>query len=141
MTDNEFIFYWFATFFIWNIYYLWIVPKRSAQYWALRFDSKEGQKELVKIARGIIDQTVEESKEAIEESLESFKKSFFGSLGKNVQETKQIMKMANPENDLLDKIGDQNPILGLIMQKLAPQLMQLGKPGPDGASNSFEKGL
>ena len=64
------------TFFIWNIYYLWIVPKRSARYWALRFDSEEGQQELVNIARGIIDRTVEESTEALEESLESFKKSF-----------------------------------------------------------------
>jgi len=141
MTDNEFIFYWFATFFIWNIYYLWIVPKRSAQYWALRFDSKEGQQELVKIARGIIDQTVQESTEALEESLESFKKSFFGSIGKNVQETKQIMKMANPGGDLLEKIGDQNPILGLIMQKLAPQLDQLGVPGPSKVQDGFKKGL
>ena len=141
MTDNEFIFYWFATFFIWNIYYLWIVPKRSAQYWALRFDSKEGQKELVNIARGIIDQTVEETTEVLEESLETFKKSFFGSLGKNIQETKSVMKMVNPENELLDKIGDQNPILGLIMQKLAPQLMQLGKPGTDQGQDGFKKGL
>jgi len=141
MTDNEFIFYWFATFFIWNIYYLWIVPKRSAEFWARRFDSKEGQKELVKIARGIIDTTVEETSLVLEESLESFKKSFFGSLGKNVQETKQIMKMANPEGDLLEKIGDQNPILGLIMQKLAPQLQQLGVPGTGQASESYKKGL
>ena len=61
MTDNEFIFYWFLTFFIWNIYYLWIVPKRSAEFWSRRFESKDGQKELVKIARGIIDTTVEET--------------------------------------------------------------------------------
>ena len=45
MTDNEFIFYWFLTFFIWNIYYLWIVPKRSAEFWSRRFESKDGQKE------------------------------------------------------------------------------------------------
>ena len=79
MSDNEFIFYWFATFFIWNIYYLWIVPKRSAEFWSRRFESKEGQKELVKIARGIIDTTVEETNMLIEEQLQTFQKSFFGS--------------------------------------------------------------
>ena len=49
--------------------------------------------------------------------------------------------MANPENDLLDKIGDQNPILGLIVQKLAPQLNQLGVPGPSKVQDGFKKGL
>jgi len=141
MTDNEFIFYWFATFFIWNIYYLWIVPARSAEYWGKRFETEEGQEELVNIARGIINKTVEESTEALEESLDTFKKSFFGSIGKNVQETKQIMKMANPESDLLEKIGEQNPILGLIVQKLAPQLNQLGVPGPSKVTDKFKKGL
>jgi len=145
VTDNEFIFYWFLTFFIWNIYYLYIVPKRSAEFWSRRFDTKEGQKELVNIARGIIDQVVIELEETIGErlieELETFKKSFFGSIGKNVQETKSIMKMVNPENDLLDKIGDQNPILGLIVQKLAPQIKQLGVSGVEQAPDTFKKGL
>ena len=49
--------------------------------------------------------------------------------------------MANPENDMLDKIADQNPILGLIVQKLAPQLNQLGVPGPSKVQDGFKKGL
>jgi len=140
MSDSAFIFYWFLTFFIWNIYYLWIVPKRSAQYWAIRFDSKEGQKELVKIARGIIDSTVEAVEESLSEQLEAFSKKFFGSLGKNVQETKQLIKLANPESDLLDKIGEQNPILGLIVQRLGPQLSGL-MGNQDKPPNSYNKGL
>jgi len=51
------------------------------------------------------------------------------------------MKMVNPENDLLDKIGDQNPILGLIVQKLAPQIKQLGVSGVEQAPDTFKKGL
>jgi len=140
MTDNEFIFYWFATFFIWNIYYLWIVPKRSAQYWAIRFDSKEGQKELVRIARGIIDSTVEAVEESLVTELETFSKKFFGSLGKNIQETKQLIKMTNPESDLLDKIGEQNPILGLIVQRLGPQLTGL-MGNQDKPSEGYNKGI
>jgi len=140
MTDNEFIFYWFLTFFIWNIYYLWIVPKRSAEFWSRRFESKDGQKELVKIARGIIDTTVEETNLLIEDQLQTFQKSFFGSLGKNVQETKNLLKMANPESDLLDKISTDNPILGLIMSKLQPQLQGLFGAN-DGTQEGFKKGL
>ena len=49
--------------------------------------------------------------------------------------------MAIPGGDLLEKIGDQNPILGLIMQKLAPQLDQLGVPGPSKVQDGFKKGL
>jgi len=140
LSDNEFIFYWFLTFFIWNIYYLWIVPKRSAQFWAKRFETKDGQKELVKIARGIIDTTVEETNILIEEQLEAFSKKFFGSLGKNVQETKQLIKLANPESDLLEKIGEQNPILGLIVQRLGPQLSGL-MGNQDKPPNSYNKGV
>jgi hypothetical protein len=51
------------------------------------------------------------------------------------------MKMVNPESELMSKIGDQNPILGLIVQKLAPQLKQLGVSGSDQAPESFNKGL
>ena len=51
------------------------------------------------------------------------------------------MKMVNPESDLMSKIGDQNPILGLIVQKLAPQLQQLGVSGTEQAPETFKKGL
>jgi len=140
MTDNEFIFYWFLTFFIWNIYYLWIVPKRSAEFWGKRFETEEGQKELVRIARGIIESTVESVNESLVEELETFSKKFFGSLGKNVQETKQLIKLANPESDLLDKIGEANPILGLIVQKLGPQLSGL-VGNQDKTQTGYNKGL
>lgn len=144
MSDNEFVFYWFLTFFIWNIYYLWIVPKRSAQFWGKHFGTPEGQKELVIIARSIIDKTVEETEEILHDSLETFSKSFFGSLGKNIQETKSVLKMVNPENEFLDKIGEQNPILGLIMQKIQPQLQNImgaGGQGMDRPEEGFKKGL
>ena len=76
MTDEEFIFYWFLTFFIWNIYYLWIVPKRSAQFWGKRFKSEIGQEELVVIGNSIIEAVIERSSEAFEETLDEFKQSF-----------------------------------------------------------------
>jgi len=88
----------------------------------------------------MIDTTVEETNILIEEQLEAFSKKFFGSLGKNVQETKQLIKMANPESDLLDKIGEQNPILGLIVQRLGPQLSGL-MGSPDKPPNSYNKGV
>lgn len=139
MTDEEFIFYWFLTFFIWNIYYLWIVPKRSAQFWGKRFKSEIGQEELVIIGNSIIEAVIERSSEAFEETLDEFKQSFFGSLGKNIQETKSVLKMANPEGDLLEKVTDQNPILGLILSKLQPQLG--GLMGSDRSQEGFKKGL
>ena len=144
MSDNEFIFYWFATFFIWNIYYLWIVPKRSAQFWGERFKSEMGQEELVVIGESIIQAVIERSGSAFEESLDSFKASFFGSLGKNIQETKTVLNQLNPEAGIIEDITKDNPILGLVMSKLAPQFQ--GLLGGNGLGKSktdegFKKGL
>ena len=77
MTDNEFIFYWLATFVVWNIYYLWIVPKRAAHFWAQRFKEEKGQSELVVIADSIINAVVERSEISLEDALDAFKASFF----------------------------------------------------------------
>ena len=144
MTDNEFIFYWFATFFIWNIYYLWIVPKRSAHFWGERFKSDLGQEELVLIGNSIIEAVIERSGQAFEESLEEFKASLFGSLGKNIQETKTVLNQINPEGKILEDIAKDNPIMGLVLNKLGPQLGQILSGTGQGqrkGSNSFKKGL
>jgi len=144
MTDNEFIFYWFATFFIWNIYYLWIVPKRSAQFWGERFKTEMGQEELVVIGESIIQAVIERSGSAFEESLEDFKASFFGSLGQNIKETKGVLNQLNPEGKILEGIAKDNPIMGLVMSRLAPQFQSLlgGKGlGVEKTSETFKKGL
>ena len=144
MTDNEFIFYWFATFFIWNIYYLWIVPQRSAKFWGERFKSEMGQEELVVIGESIIQAVIERSGSAFEESLDSFKASFFGSLGKNIQETKTVLNQLNPEAGIIEDITKDNPILGLVMSKLAPQFQSLlggSGLGKSKTEEGFKKGL
>ena len=144
MTDNEFIFYWFATFFIWNIYYLWIVPKRSAQFWGERFKTEMGQAELVIIGESIIEAVIERSGSAFEESLDGFKASFFGSLGQNIKETKTVLDKLNPESGIIDDITKDNPILGLVMSRLAPQFQSLlgGQGlGVDKTTETFKKGL
>ena len=143
MTDVEFFFWWVVTFAIWNVYYLWVVPKRAAHFWAERFKTKKGKIELVQISEPIIDAVVEQTDLALQEALETFKQSFFGSLGKNVQETKSLLKMANPESELLEKIGSDNPIMGLIISKLQPQLQGLfgGQGVSGGTQEGFKKGL
>lgn len=144
MTDNEFIFYWLATFVVWNIYYLWIVPKRAAHFWAQRFKEEKGQSELVVIADSIINAVVERSEISLEDALDAFKASFFGSLGKNVQETKSIMDKIAPEASIIQDISKDNPIMGLVLNKLAPQLSGLMgdmKQGSSETSESFRKGL
>tara|TARA_R110002072_G_scaffold299831_1_gene475919 strand:- start:2541 stop:2975 length:435 start_codon:yes stop_codon:yes gene_type:complete len=144
MTDNEFIFYWLATFVVWNIYYLWIVPKRAAHFWAQRFKEEKGQSELVVIADSIINAVVERSEISLEDALEAFKASFFGSLGKNIQDTKKVIDMVSPEASIIEGIAKDNPIMGLVMNKLAPQLNGLlgdiGQ-GKSETSESFRKGL
>ena len=144
MTDNEFIFYWFATFFIWNIYYLWIVPKRSAHYWGERFKSEMGQEELVIIGESIIQAVIERSGEAFEETLDDFKASFFGSLGANIKETKSVLNSINPEGKIIEEITKDNPIMGLIVNRLAPQIQNMMGNGGQGVKegiDSFKKGL
>jgi len=144
MTDNEFIFYWFATFFIWNIYYLWIVPKRSAEFWGQRFKTEMGQEELVVIGESIIQAVIERSSEAFDETLDEFKQSFFGSLGKNIQETKGVLNQLNPEGKILEGIAKDNPIMGLVLQRLGPQFQSLlGGVGQEtnGTKETFKKGL
>ena len=144
MSDEAFIFYWLLTFAIWNVYYLWIVPKRAAYFWAQRFKEEKGQSELVIIADSIINAVVEKSEISLEEALEGFKTSFFGSLGKNIQETKKVIDMVSPEASIIQGITKDNPIMGLVMNKLAPQLNgllgDLGK-GQSETSESFRKGL
>jgi len=144
MSDEAFIFYWIITFAIWNIYYLWIVPKRAAHFWAERFKEEKGQSELVVIADSIINAVVEKSEISLEDALEGFKTSFFGSLGKNIQETKKVIDMVSPEASIIQGITKDNPIMGLVMNKLAPQLNgligDLGQ-GNDKTSESFKKGL
>ena len=144
MTNDEFILYWLITFAIWNVYYLWIVPKRAAHFWAQRFKEEGGQSELVIIAESIINAVVERSEISLEEALEAFKASFFGSLGKNVQETKKIIDLVSPEASIIEGITKDNPILGLVMSKLGPQLNgllgDLGK-GSSETSEAFRKGL
>ena len=66
MSNEEFVFYWLVTFLIWNIYYLWIVPKRAAKFWAERFKEEKGQNELVVIAKSIIDEVIERSELSLE---------------------------------------------------------------------------
>ena len=144
MSDNEFIFYWFATFFIWNIYYLWIVPKRSAQFWGERFKTEMGQEELVVIGESIIQAVIDRSGNAFEESLDSFKASFFGSLGQNIKETKTVLDKLNPEAGIIENITKDNPILGLVVSRLAPQFQSLlgGQGvGVDKTQETFKKGL
>ena len=144
MTDNEFIFYWFATFFIWNIYYLYIVPKRSAEFWGQRFKSELGQEELVIIGESIIQAVIERSSSAFEESLDEFKTSLFGSLGANIKETKSVLNQLNPEGKIIEEITKDNPLMGLIVNRLAPQFQSLmgnGGQGVKEGSNSFKKGL
>jgi hypothetical protein len=144
MSDEAFIFYWLLTFAIWNVYYLWIVPKRAAYFWAQRFKEEKGQSELVIIADSIINAVVEKSEISLEEALEGFKTSFFGSLGKNIQETKKVIDMVSPEASIIQGITKDNPIMGLVMNKLAPQLNgllgDLGK-GQSETTESFRKGL
>jgi hypothetical protein len=144
MTDNEFIFYWLVTFVVWNIYYLWIVPKRAAHFWAQRFKEEKGQSELVVIADSIINAVVERSEISLEDALEAFKASFFGSIGKNVQETKSIMDKLAPEASIIQDIAKDNPIMGLVLNKLAPQLSGLMgdvSQGSNESQESFRKGL
>ena len=144
MSNDEFILYWLITFAIWNVYYLWIVPKRAAYFWAQRFKEEGGQSELVIIAESIINAVVERSEISLEEALEAFKASFFGSLGKNIQETKKVIDMVSPEASIMEGITKDNPILGLVMNKLGPQINGLfdglGK-GESKAPEAFRKGL
>ena len=144
MSNEEFVFYWLVTFLIWNIYYLWIVPKRAAKFWAERFKEEKGQNELVVIAKSIIDEVIERSELSLEEALDAFKASFFGSIGKNVQATKSIINQLAPEASIIEDISKDNPIMGLVLNKLAPQLNGLmgdiGK-GDNKTSEAFNKGL
>ena len=61
-----------------------------------------------------------------------------------MQETKSIINQLAPEASIIEDISKDNPIMGLVLNKLAPQLNGLmgdiGK-GDNKTSEAFNKGL
>ena len=61
-----------------------------------------------------------------------------------MQETKSIMDKIAPEASIIQDISKDNPIMGLVLNKLAPQLSGLMgdiKQGSNESQESFRKGL